>query len=268
METIFKNFKNLKKVKDLLWACRKRRTWDHLVIHRRKLTENPPDLIIPLLCGHVKGKLSCPPELTILLVHNHGYETLMEKSLRYVGIENFTVVRPPINGPWIHTVKISAVLNYLKTGACKTEYLLYCDSNDAILRDDPRKAIRYLEEENCELLFSKTRSRKVYHYFPNLKVWTDQVAKEHGYPGWYINAGVFVGRTFFLREVLEAAMAYITETDLPGAELRRIKYNGTLYENLPDFPKGCGCDQTILRYLHPKFYPRMKIDYKGRLALR
>jgi hypothetical protein len=260
--------KIFKKVKDLLWACCKRRTWEHVIIHRLKLTENPPALILPLLCGHVKGKLSCPPDLTILLIHNYDYEPLMEKSLRYVGIDNFTVLRPPINGPWVHTVKISAVLNYIKSGACKTEYLLYCDSNDAVLRDDPRKAIQYLKEENCELLFSKTRSKKIYDFLPDVKVWADRVAKEHGYPGWYINAGVYVARTSFLREVLETAMAYVTETDLPGSAFKRLKDTGTIYEYLPDFPKGYGCDQTILRYLHPQFYPRMKIDYQGRLALR
>jgi len=194
MKTIVKNFK---KVKGLLWACRKGRTGDQLVIHSQKLIEIPPDHIIHLLCRHVKGKLSCPPELTILLIHNHDYEPLMEKSLRYAGIENFIVLRPPISGPWVHTVKINAIVNYLKSGACKTEYLLYCDSNDAILKDDPKKAIRYLEEENCELLFSKTRSKKVYDYLPQVKIWTDQVAKEYGSPVWYINAGVFVGQTFF-----------------------------------------------------------------------
>ncbi len=63
-------------------------------------------------------------------------------------------------------------------------------------------------------------------------------------------------------------MAYVTETDLPGSEYKRLKDSGTVGEHLPEFPKGCGCDQTILRYLHPQFYPRMKIDYQGRLALR
>ena len=72
------------------------------------------------------------------------------------------------------------------------------------------------------LLFSKTKSKRVYKYLPQVKVWTDQIAKEHGYPGWYINAGVFVARTSFLREVLEAAMAYVTEDDLPGTEHKRL----------------------------------------------
>jgi len=261
-------FKILEKLKNLLWVWRKGRARDHLVLHSRKLIESPPDLIIRLLCGHLKEKLSCPPELTILLVHNHKFEPLMERSLRYVGIENFVVLRSPINRPWVHTFKIITILNYLKSGVCKTEYLFYCDSDDAVLRDDPKKAIRYLEEENCELLFAKTRSKKVYKYLPQIKVWAEQVAKEHGSPGWYLNAGVFVGRSSFLREVFEAAMEYVTETDLTGAEFKRLKDNGTVYEKLPDFPKGFGCDQTILRYLHQKFYPRMKIDYQGRLALR
>ena len=262
MVTIFK------KVKDLIWACSKRHKWHHPVIHRRKLTKNPPSLILPLLCGHVKGKLSCPPELTILLVHNYEYEPIMEKSLRYVGIENFTVLRPPINGPWVHTVKVSAILNYLKSGACKTEYVLYFDSNDAILRDDPKKAIGYLREENCELLLSKTKSKSIYQYMPQVKAWTDHIAKENGHPGWYINAGVFVARTSFLSEVLEAVMAYITDDDLPDKVLNQLIQNGGLEKRCPEFPKGCGSDQTILRYLHPQFYPRMKIDYQGRLALR
>jgi hypothetical protein len=260
--------KIFKKAKDLIWAYSKRHTWDHLVIHRRKVTESPPALILPLLCGHVKEKLSCPPELTILLVHNYEDEPIMEKSLRYVGIENYTVLRPAIKGPWVQAVKVSAVLNHLKSGACKTEYLLYCDSNDAVLRDDPKRAIRYLQEENCDLLFSRTKSKKVYKGMPQIKAWTDQIAKEHGYPGWYINAGVFVARTHFLSEVLEAVMAYITDDDLPDKILDQLLRHGDLGKRLPEFPKGCGSDQTILRYLHPQFYPRMKVDYKGRLALR
>ena len=103
---------------------------------------------------------------------------------------------------------------------------------------------------------------------PHVKAWTDKVAKENGHPGWYINAGVFVARTSFLREVLEAAMVYATEADLPTKEYRWLKHKGRLCERLSEFPKGCGSDQTIFRFLHPRFYPRMKLDYRGQLALR
>lgn len=75
-----------------------------------------------------------------------------------------------------------------------------------MLRDDPAKAIRHLEEENCDLLFSRTKSKDNYRYIHEQKVWTDQIAKDNGFPAqWFINAGVFFGRTAFLRELLEAA---------------------------------------------------------------
>ena len=94
------------------------------------------------------------------------------------------------------------------------------------------------------------------------------MAKQHDASGWYINSGVFAARPLFLREVLEAAMTYITENDLTGKVYGELRRQGSLCERLPDFPKGCGSDQAIFRFLHPQFYPRMKIDYHGRLALR
>ncbi|WAC06899.1 MAG: hypothetical protein OS130_11665 [Thermodesulfobacteriota bacterium] len=261
--------KIFKKIKNIVWAFFKRRTWDHLVIHRRKLTENPPSLALPLLCGHAKGKLRCPPEITILLLHNYAHPPIMELSLQYVGITYYHVLKLNAGEPWRQTKKISMLLNYLKNADCKADYILYCDSNDSVLRDNPEKAIRYLEEENCDLLFSRTKSKDNYKYMPEQKIWTDQIAKDNGfYSQWYINAGVFFGRTAFLREVLQAALFYVTDNDLIGEKYKKLRQSGKLLEQLPEFPKGCGSDQTILRYLHPQFYPRMKIDYRGRLALR
>jgi hypothetical protein len=261
-------FRIFKKIKNIVWASYKRRTWDHLVIHRHKLTRNPPSFVLPLLCGHVKGKLRCPPELTVLLVHNYEFLPIMELSLRYVGIENYTVLKPQVAGPWHHSNKLVAIFNYLNSGSCKTEYILFCDSNDAVLRDDPGKAIRYLEEENCDLLFSRTKFKGGYECIPHIKAWADQLAKQHDSSGWYINSGVYIVRTHFYRQVLEAAMTYITEDDLTGKVYGQLRRQGGLCERLPGFPKGCGSDQAIFRYLHPQFYPQIKIDYQGRLALR
>ena len=166
-------FDIFKKIKDIVWASYKRHTWNHLIIHRPKLTGNPPSLVLPLLCGHVKGKLRYPPELTLLLVHNYEFLPIMELSLRYVGINNYTVLKSPVDGHWRQSNKPVAILNYLKSGSCKTEYILFCDSSDAVLRDDPGKAIRYLEEENCDLLFSRTKFKGGYECIPHIKAWAD-----------------------------------------------------------------------------------------------
>ena len=69
-----------KRMGNICWAAWKRNTMNHLIIHRGKLVNNPPSLMLSLLCGLVKGKLRCPPELTILLIHNYEYLTKMEVS--------------------------------------------------------------------------------------------------------------------------------------------------------------------------------------------
>ena len=203
----------------------------------------------------------------------------MEKSLRYVGIENFVVLKAEFNGAWHNTIKLLELKKFLDSNRCKTEYILYFDSDDAVLRDEPEKAIRYLQEEDCELLFSSTHWEGGYACMPHIKKWTDQIADKNGHDRLYINTGVYIAKTSFLREVIDSAIEYVTEHDRQGVEYyvteehyvtehRELFQKWSLREGSPSFPKGVGCDQIILRYLHRQFYPRMKIDYKGRLALR
>ena len=247
---------------------KKRSEWVCPVIHMRKLTKMPSFIALPLLCGRSKGMLKCPPELTILLIHNYKTEPIMEKSLRYTGIDDFVALKPKFEGSWVNTIKLVELKRFLDSGACSTEYILYCDSDDAVLRDDPAKAIEYLREEDCDLLLSNTGWKAGYECMPEIKKWADQNAKESGRTQCYINSGVYVGRTEFLRSVVDSTLEYITDHDLPRVEYWRLLKEGTLCETLPEYPKGVGSDQVLFRYVHPQYYPRMKIDYKGRLALR
>lgn len=192
----------------------------------------------------------------------------MAKSLRYLGIRDFVVLKPGTRGPWRNSTKLVTLLKYLREASCNSKYLFYCDSRDAVIRDDPAKAVTYLEEEKCDLLMSATKFVDGYQCMPEVLAWAENNARENGYSGLYINAGVFVGRVEFVRQVLEAGMRYVTDDDLTFRELRRRIRDPSLCERLTDFPRGVGCDQIILRYLHPRFYPRMKVDYARRLALR
>jgi hypothetical protein len=215
----------------------------------------------------VKGKLHCPPDMTIVLVHNREYEPIMERSLRYVGIEEYVALRVQLERQWRHTFKLVTLLHYLDSGSCETEYLFYCDADDVVLRDDPQKAIRYLRESNCDWLFSFDEFSEGYQCMPQVKAWADQKAEESGYPRRYPNSGVWIARRSFVHEVLRVAAAYITDHDLTVTERRRLVAAGTLCQKLPDFPKGVGSDQMLLRYLHPRFYPGIKVDYEGNLSL-
>jgi len=248
-----------------------RRSWKYLVIHNRRYTTLPEPIVLPLLCGNAKGKLSCPAHLTIVLIHNYEKESILEKSLRYVGIENYVLLR--VNGQWpSQAVKLIEMKKYIDSGDCPTEYILYIDSDDAVLRGDPGKAVQYLQEEECDLLFSYTYDRKHFNlmekYLPETRRWADQLARDHGCEQVYLNAGVFIGKTTFLKEILNIAVEFVTEHDISPAERNKLHRQGTLAEALPEFPKGAGSDQMIFRYLHPRFYPKVKIDFKRRLAFR
>jgi hypothetical protein len=255
-------------IHDLAWVYRQRAKWDHLVLHRRQLTKLPAAWVVPFFCRDLRGCLQCPPELTILLIHNYATEPVMEKSLRFVGIDNYVVLRPEVKGPWHNSAKIVVLDEFLARGACRTEYVLFCDSDDAVLVGDPAKAIPYLQEEACDLLVSCTSYTGGYTCMPQIKQWADQNARASGYQNRYMNTGVYIAKTDFLRELVRSAKAYVTPEDLSRVEYRRARRNGSLDQRLPEFPRGVGCDQVIFRYLHPRFYPRMKIDYAGRLALR
>ena len=184
-----------------------RHQWTALVIHQPKFTKLPAFISIPLLCGHVKGKLHCPPDLAILLVHDYEDQPIMERSLHYAGIDGFVVWRPTDAGPWRNTRKLIALHEYLTGGACQAEYVLYCDAADAVIRDDPGKAIDLLKDHDCDMLLSCSRKGEPYYLFPEVQEWTDALAEEAGSKGLYINAGVWVAKTAFLTELVERAEA-------------------------------------------------------------
>ncbi len=255
-------------MRNLSRAYRERSEWEYLCIHTAAYSKIPSVITIPLLCGHAKGKLRCPPEIDIVLIHNFKKKTVMEKSLHYVGIRDFVVLKVDRGIRWHNIQKIRELKAFLDSDRCKAEYIFYCDSSDAFLRDDPQKAIQYLQDEDCDLLFSSTRARAGYELMPEAKAWSDSIARQGGYGERYLNAGVFVAKTSFLREVIDAAMEYITENPISRFEYRRRIESEDDSLDLRSFPEGISCDQIVFRYLHQQFYPRMKIDYKNNLAYR
>jgi hypothetical protein len=206
----------------------------------------------------------------IVLIHDHRSTTILEKSLQYTGIERYTLLRPELKRDWYHTIKLKVLDEYIRSSDCKAEFIMYIDSDDAILRDDPSRAVELLSTESCDLLFSNTRWPSGYECMPGIQKWADDIAEQAGAGGRgnYLNSGVYIGRRDFLASVLERAVRFVTDEDLTRSEFRSHRLAGTLCQALPEFPKGVGSDQIIYRSLHPDFHPAMKIDYFQRLALR
>ena len=72
----------------------------------------------------------------------------------------------------------------------------------------------------------------------------------------------FIGKTTFIKEFLEDSLNYCTDNDC-------MTHNWQEYlKSKPvNFPVG-GADQDIFRFLEPKYYPRVKVDYRNIMAYR
>jgi len=149
-----------------------------------------------------------------------------------------------------------------------SQSLLYLDANDVFVRDDPGKAIRLMEDHGCDLLFSSERESFMYDCMPEVRSWLEELTLREGLAPRFLNTGVFVCQPGILPEVFGEAMRYIRETEMTQGERVRYIRDGSLRSRLPDFPAGVGSDQAILRYVQPRFHPRVRVDHADALAWR
>ena len=212
-----------------------------------------------------------PKDLTILTCRNEGplddriieslkgYEnvSILESSLKYCGLD--LVVLRDDRLPWRNTFKFEMLYNYLNSGKCKTKYFMCVDAVDVIFVDDPQKVIDIFELFDCEALFMSTNSLDGYNCMPDVKNWVD---KMNGGIGRYLNSGVYIGKTSFIKEMVDEAMKYAIPYGCTMDE-----YRDYLALQPKDYPKGSQ-DQDIIRFIEPKFYPRLKVDYQNLMAFR
>ena len=216
---------------------------------------------------------SMPEELTITTCRNsgpmtdriidslEGYETqsILEASLNHLGIWNPKVLSTP-NLPWRNTFKFELLNDYFSSVECKgTEYFMCCDAIDVIFKDDPHKVIDIFESFDCDMLFMSTNSIDGYDCMPEV---FDVVKTLNDDNGRYLNSGVYIGRTKFVREVIQDCM----KLAIPHG-VTMDDYKEYLDSKPKDYPKGSQ-DQDIFRYLEPHYYPRIKVDYENRMAFR
>jgi hypothetical protein len=240
------------------------------LIHDRHIVKNAFSQLIEQ--GKFKNIFFKPEDLTIATVRNEGtmedriipslkgYEnkSILEANTEYLGIKPLTVLTDS-RLPWRNTFKFEVILNYLNSGECKTKYFMYCDAIDVIFVDNPQKAINIFESFNCEALFMSTHSTDGYKCMPEVKKTIDKI---NGGNKRYLNSGVYIGKTEFIKELFEEAIKYA----LPHG-VTMGGYHDYLKNNPPNYPQGSQ-DQDIFRFLEPKFYPQLKVDYQNLIAHR
>jgi hypothetical protein len=228
------------------------------LIHREKLARRILDRMNS--SPSYAKRFAKPDELTIVTAHDYPEKSLFEQSLDYVLDGDYVVLQRPTQGFWRNWLKVRWLHEFLANGGCKTEFLLFCDASDVVLKGDPRVALDLLDQRRCDWLFMSTNSGVGSAQIPWLHRWADSIR-----PGRYLNAGVWVARTVFAKTVL-AEMAQLAER----LEQHHPHGHRGMWIDARDGLPACrfGCDQYLFRSLQPRYHPRMQVDYDNQLAYR
>jgi len=229
-----------------------KKEFQNLVNNQLKQFDMPENLTI----------VTCRNEGTLedrIIPHLSGYEeeSILESNMRYLGLD--LVVLRDDRLPWRNTFKFEMLHNYFNSGECTTEYFMCLDAIDVIWRDKPQRVIDMFESFDCDALFMSTNSLDGYNCMPEVY---NKILQINNSNGRYLNSGVYIGKTSFIKEVIESAISYAHP---PGVTMD--EYRDYLNSNPIDYPKGSQ-DQDIFRFLEPQFYPRLRVDYDNKMAYR
>ena len=237
------------------------------IIHDRHLVKKAFELFKsqtkPNIFTHPKDLtiVTCRNEGTLedrIIPHLSGYEenSILEENMRYLGLD--LVVLKDSRLPWRNTFKFEMLHNYLNSGDCETKYFMCLDAIDVIWVDEPQKVINIFNSYDCDALFMSTHSTDGYNCMPGVKKWVDTINVR----GRYLNSGVYIGRTSFVKKMIEEAMKYAIPHGVTMDD-----YRDYLNGQPKDYPTGSQ-DQDIFRYIEKKFHPQIKVDYQNKMAFR
>ena len=136
---------------------------------------------------------------------------------------------------------------------------MFCDAIDVIFKDDPQKVVDIFESSDCDALFMSTTSTDGYNCMPDVKKSADNI---NGGNGRYLNSGTYIGKTEFIKEIVDECMKYAIPHGVTMGE-----YHQYLASYPIDYPKGSQ-DQDMFRFVEPMFHPRLKVDYGNLMAYR
>lgn len=182
-------------------------------------------------------RFSCP-DATVVTWHSGERPAkpcgLLERSLERLGVPALVLGRG--TKAWNNRMKFALTAEALQR--VHTPLVIGADSCDVVFCDDPGLAVeRFCRHFTCDLLFNATGSR----CWPDLPEFVEfesalpmaAVARQRH----WLNSGLFIGRTEFLRGYLRKLAA---EPPEPGYEWS---------------------DQAVIKRTWPEFYPRVQIDY-------
>lgn len=186
-------------------------------------------------------------ELTIITYNNRGVPCLLERCLAHLGVTELVILGADKND-WRWEYKISLVRDYLRSGSCRTEYVLCLDGDDALFLADPGLILHRFLRSDCQMLFCNTVWD--WPHSPQCRQFEESVATRADLVHCHLNAGGYLARRSYLTARLDEILEAITHNRAWG------------------FAQHGFSDQLAWRYLHRRYYPAMRVDSSCRIFMR
>lgn len=190
-----------------------------------------------------RGKFAQPENLLILTWNNYTEEKDLDRSLRYLGYppalsmtgkkDTEWVVknkfRPQENpDKWVNLNKILYLKDFTDNyDFAGIDYVLISDYTDVIVIGDLREVIKRFETLGCQALFNS----EVNCFSSNEFKWAhDKIADQTGKPRVYLNSGVCLVKTSYLKYLVTEAIKGLTSAKSTDDQ---IIYHKVYIENYP-----------------------------------
>ena len=177
---------------------------------------------------------------------NDKEETLIERCYQRWGCRNYAIVARDFK-PWNWMGKVKPVYDYLSRLNGDTSYVLISDARDVLIRKEPVGMKSILDYYDAEIVFCNT----VANWPPNALA---NEFEKQCYPNSifhnHLSAGAYFGKISFVKKCLSEII------DLTELGDDKVMFRGNFD------------DQSAWRYLHRKYYPKIKVDHECKLFSR
>lgn len=217
--------------------------------------------------------------LEIITCNNFAVEPIVVRCLKYLGFENYKEIKLDHTKEWRFLNKLTKTFEYLTTEST-SEFVMFLDSSDVILVDDPEIALsRYLDYFDCAALFNAERIP-----WPNTAMDTRSSLPLFlkGKNSETIDSALQVYSEFRLDQSDMGIVEQIEEFEIGSAETEICHLNSGCYMGRKDFiiemislalsydghmnsQQFRNSDQILMRLAYRDLWPSVRVDDRCRI---
>lgn len=190
---------------------------------------------------NIQANYQKPEDLEIITYNNKNNQSInnkklgnFEESLIRCGIKEFTVLGKQVVN-WKNKIKISLLKNHIKN--CNKKYILSSDSTDVLLINNIESMIEKFLKMKCDMLFNAETLVWPTDLHKNILEFEEKTCIEGSK---YLNAGLWIGKTEYVKKLLASNAKIIWTKKHPNSE--QIYWKHQYFYNYPNIKIDNKCE--------------------------